>query len=471
VRETVHQHSVTGTERALAEASWQSLVAGSRELPPTPAPTLLGAPNEMAPLPVAAAATASTATALRAAGALGALRNGTTPDLSLHRAHAWIAAASERHFSINGQGDAVQFAPISRFWRARDGWVRTHGNFSWHRDALLAVLDCDDDPDAVAAAISGRTALDLETAVMAAGGVTAAVRTIDEWDAHPQGRAVAGEPLVSNRVVPGAAPRPRAACELVAGGVRVLDLTRVIAGPVCTRYLAAVGADVVRVDPPDHRDAIRPGSAADTLYGKRSAFVDLATPSGREVLEELLDGADVVVCGYRPGALDRFGFDADELVARHPGLVVVVLNAWGHHGPWAARRGFDSVVQAPTGIGMLQSVDAETPGALPFQLLDHGTGYLAAAAALDGLRRQATEGGTHVRGLSLARTARWLTSMQTSQPSGAASPDVDPAPWLQQLDEPGSTTIGVAPPGSIDGVALRWSRVGHYGADDPSWST
>jgi crotonobetainyl-CoA:carnitine CoA-transferase CaiB-like acyl-CoA transferase len=252
--------------------------------------------------------------------------------------------------------------------------------------------------------------------------------------------------------------------------VRVLDLTRVIAGPVCTRYLAAFGADVLRIDPPHHPDNITPGAAADTLLDKRSAFVDLSTTNGRTALHELLAAADVVVCGYRPGALDRFGLTADELAARYPGLVLVLLNAWGFTGPWANRRGFDSVVQAPTGIGMLQSADGETPGALPCQLLDHGTGYLAAAAVLDGLRRQAREGGTHVRRLALARTASWLTSARTASTNVGASLSVDFLSWMQQLDEPGHSTSGVSPPGAIDGFQLRWSRVGRYGADDASWA-
>jgi crotonobetainyl-CoA:carnitine CoA-transferase CaiB-like acyl-CoA transferase len=179
-------------------------------------------------------------------------------------------------------------------------------------------------------------------------------------------------------------------------------------------------------------------------------------------------GADIVVCGYRPGALDRFGLTEDELSERHPGTVIVYLDAWGHTGSWAHRRGFDSVVQAPTGIGMLQSSDGSTPGALPYQLLDHGTGYLAAAAALDGVRRQALEGGTHVRRVSLARTASWLTSLRTPQPNPAA-PEVDPLPWTERVSTTRQTIRSVSPPGQIDGVPLRWPRVGHYGANDASW--
>jgi crotonobetainyl-CoA:carnitine CoA-transferase CaiB-like acyl-CoA transferase len=296
------------------------------------------------------------------------------------------------------------------------------------------------------------------------------VRSLEEWRTHPHGAAVAGEPLISHAARPGSRPRRRDASDLPARGVRVLDLTRVIAGPVCTRYLAALGADVVRIDPP-HRPDLAVGAAGDTILGKRSTLLDLSTPGGLGTFHELLDRADVLVCGYRPGALTRFGVNDDELAERHPGLVAVFVSAWGHTGPWSDRRGFDSVVQAPTGIGLLESPDGEMPGALPWQLLDHGTGYLAAAAALDGLRRQAVEGGTHLRRVSLARTAGWLTSATRPTTTVTAAPAVDASRWLQHLDEPTHTTSAVLPPGRVAGVTLRWPRVGRYGVDDPSWAS
>ena len=179
-------------------------------------------------------------------------------------------------------------------------------------------------------------AVELETALHAAGGVGAAVRTEAQW------RAVAGPPppLVEQRDLSPAAPRP-------ARRLRVLDLTRVIAGPVATRTLAVHGADVLRLDAP-HLPEI-PLQAWDMLPGKRSALLDLNDADKRE---ELLAGADVVVAGYRPGALDRFGLAPEALAARHPGLVIVTLSAWGTDGPWGSRRGFDSLVQAACGIAV-----------------------------------------------------------------------------------------------------------------------
>ncbi|MYR64088.1 hypothetical protein GTY54_50435, partial [Streptomyces sp. SID625] len=175
---------------------------------------------------------------------------------------------------------------------------------------------------------------------------------------------------------------------LPAAGVRVLDLTRVIAGPVATRTLALLGADVLRVDPP-HLPELA-DQHADTGFGKRSAALDPATD--RAAFEELLAGADVVVTGYRPGALDRFGLSPEALAERRPALVVAELSAWGAYGPWARRRGFDSLVQVATGIAAVEGGDGR-PGALPAQALDHGTGYLLAAAVLRALTEQSHDGG------------------------------------------------------------------------------
>jgi crotonobetainyl-CoA:carnitine CoA-transferase CaiB-like acyl-CoA transferase len=255
-------------------------------------------------------------------------------------------------------------------------------------------------------------------------------------------------------------------------GLRVLDLTRVIAGPVCTRFLGALGADVLRIDPPGHPD-MRRGAVADTLLGKRSAAIDLGDTGAAGVLHRLLDGADAVVCGYRAGSLDRFGLAPDELAARHPALVVVYLDAWGHTGPWAERRGFDSVVQAASGIAARESQDGVTPGALPCQLLDHGTGYLAAAAVLDGLRRQTASGGSIIRRLSLARTALWLlTATQSGKPqqTSAAGPS-DATPWLVEFRDEALSIHAVGPPGWLDDRALRWpGPPARYLADEPVWA-
>jgi len=231
----------------------------------------------------------------------------------------------------------------------------------------------------------------------------------------------------------------------------VLDLTRVIAGPVATRYLGALGADVLRLDPPDRLELTM--QTFDGLLAKRSALLDFGTADGHDRLHELLSGADVLVHGYRPHALDRFGLGPQALAERHPGLVVVSLSAWGRRGPWGGRRGFDSIVQAASGIAMAESPDGDRPGALPCQLLDHGTGYLCAAAALQALTRQSARGGTRFRELSLARTAQWLLG-QPRETAGPPAGDVDGQAWLTTLDSAAGPVTTVLPPGRLDDEAL-----------------
>jgi crotonobetainyl-CoA:carnitine CoA-transferase CaiB-like acyl-CoA transferase len=226
-------------------------------------------------------------------------------------------------------------------------------------------------------------------------------------------------------------------------GLRVLDLTRVIAGPVATRTLASHGADVLRVDGPrlpDDRSGL-----IDTGVGKRHVVLDLAAAEDRRTVEELLGQADVVVQGYRPGALDAFGMDPAALAERHPHLVTVRLSAWGTAGPWRERRGFDSLVQAATGIADVYG-GPEGPGALPAQALDHGTGHLAAALVLGALARQRTEGGGWYGELSLAQTAHWLLNAPADPPEPAG--DGDAEPHVLQLPTPEGTATVVAPPGS-----------------------
>ncbi|MFD1533102.1 CoA transferase [Pseudonocardia aurantiaca] len=280
-----------------------------------------------------------------------------------------------------------------------------------------------------------------------------AVRTEAEW------RAAAGPPppLVERRLLGSAAPRPYRR-------PRVLDLTRVIAGPVATRTLAAHGADVLRIDAPGRPEI--PLQAFDTLPGKRSALLDLG--ARRDVLAELLAGADVVIAGYRPGALDRFGLAPEDLARRHPGLVVVTLSAWGHRGPWASRRGFDSLVQAACGIAVTEG-SAEQPGALPAQVLDHATGYLAAAGALLALAEQREQGGTHHVRLALAGTAAWLQGLPRAEP--ATVPDVDPGPYLQDLDAPAGRLTVAVPPGTVGGRPLSWPPPPpSFGTAAPDWA-
>lgn len=322
------------------------------------------------------------------------------------------------------------FAPLSGFFETADGWLRTHANYPHHRARLLAALALpeDADRDRLARALAGMPAAEAEDRIVGAGGIAARMRDPGEWSASPAGRALADRPLVSVAVRgegPEWAPGPRrgrAGLDLLRG-LRVLDLTRVLAGPVATRSLALLGAEVLRVDPPalPELDAVH----WDTGAGKRTALLDLGRPEDLARLRELLADADVLVTGYRPGALDRFGLAGEGLP---PGVLHASVSAWGAEGPWAGRRGFDSVVQAATGIAVREAEDGGRggmPGALPAQALDHASGYFLAAGILDALALRSRDGRGRDVAVSLARTAGWLLA-RPSQPRLPAAP-VDPA--------------------------------------------
>ncbi|MEU8973494.1 CoA transferase [Streptomyces monashensis] len=390
-------------------------------------------------LPVRQLARACAGACALAAAELAARRTGLAevPGVRVDDGAVATAFHSERHLRVDGRAP-VAFAPLSRFWRTADGWVRTHANYPHHRARLLGALGLSEDAsaDRAAARLAARPALEVEDAVHDAGGLAVALRTPKEWAATEQAAEVAARPLVERERLDSAGARvlapldPAAGPLLPAAGLRVLDLTRVLAGPVATRTLALLGADVLRVDAPWLPEL--PDQHADTGFGKRSATLDLRTD--RDAFEELLASADVVVTGYRPGALDAFGLSPQALAERRPGLVVAQVSAWGAYGPWGGRRGFDSLVQVATGIAVTEG-SAEAPGALPAQALDHGTGYLLAAAVLRALTEQSYDGGGRSVRLALARTAHWLTDGIRPTPA-TGTPYPGPDAWLAGTDGP-----------------------------------
>ena len=242
-------------------------------------------------------------------------------DITVDTRHVAAAFRSERYLRVDGELGGDPFDPLSRFFRAADGWVRLHANYPWHRDALLGVLGVAADRDAVADAVARWPALVLEDAIAGAGGCGNAVRTPAEGRAHPQGKLVAAMPLLELDRVGDAPARPSGRAP------RVLDLTRVIAGPVCTRTLAAHGADILRVDSPAMPEP--EFLVNDTLVGKRSTFLDLARPAPRHVRvaarRRRRRGAGLPAGRARHVRPRR----RVPLVERHPGLVVLTLSARG----------------------------------------------------------------------------------------------------------------------------------------------
>lgn len=378
------------------------------------------------------------------------------------------AYRSDQLFRWNGN-PAPAWAPLSGFFASSDGWVRTHANYPHHEAALrlLLRLDVSATAEAVAHAISRRSALDLEDEAAHSGAVISAVRSPRSWRGHPQAQTLKVEPFISLVQQGGAGLHSlgSADCYAPLEGVRVLDLTRVIAGPVATRSLAFFGADVLRIDSPGMPEI--PWQHLDTGQGKRSALLDLGYKPDRDRLEQLLTGADVVVTGYRPNSLDRFGLSPVDVQERHPGLVIGRVTAWGLRGPWAERRGFDSIVQAASGIAQIHADGSGRPGALPAQALDHSAGYLLAAGIMSALRRRHLAGHGWTDDISLAQVAQELLAQPHSPPT-EAGPDES---RTLSAETPGGTVTCAAPAISIDSGQDSYRWIGRpWGADQPEWA-
>ncbi|WP_210156595.1 CoA transferase [Microbispora oryzae] len=427
---------------------------------------------------------------------------GPAAAVSVDVRHAAVAFQSERHFRIHGE-PLVLWAPLSGDYPTADGWVRLHCNFDHHREAVLRALGLPQDAgcDDLAQACASRTAVEIEEAVTREDGCAAAMRGRAEWRAHPHYEAVAASPLVALRRI--ASPthgsrtdqahlaRPAAGDlarlveadpltvdpltgdrrSLIAAGrplsgVRVLDLTRVIAGPVAARTLAAHGADVLRVGAAHVPEV--PGLVVETAFGKRSCHIDLRKEP--DALRRLIRTADVVIQAYRPGALSGRGLGPSDMAELNPDIVCVDISAYGSHGPWGGRRGFDSLVQMVTGIAHENAAavgPAASPGLpargapvlrpipLPAQALDHATGYLAAFGAVAALLRRRAEGGPWRIEVSLARTAAWLDDLGRADGRGVAEPSADGL--LATMDSAFGRLTYVTPPGMIRGARPYWA--------------
>lgn len=413
---------------------------------------------------IGACAQASVAAATLAAAMLDGKRR-----VQVDMRHAAVAFRSERHLRIAGAPPPDPWDSIAGAYPCADGTVRLHTNFPHHRDGVLRLLGCAPTREAVAAALRAWPAVAFEDAAAEAGLCVTAMRDFAAWDAHPQARAVAAAPLVAITRI-GDAP---AEVSRGVAGLRVLDLTRVIAGPVCGRTLAAHGADVLAMTAA-HLPQI-PSLVVDTGRGKRTAFLDLRAPDGRAGLADLLRGADVFVQGYRPGGLAAAGFGPAEAARLRPGIVYVSLSAYGASGPWAARHGFDSLTQTATGLNVAEAEAAgvAAPKVLPAQALDHASGYLLAFGALAALHRRATEGGSwHVQ-VSLARTGHWLRGLGRLV-DGFACPDPgqdDVADLLETTESGFGPITAVRHPAAIDGTPLRFRLPAMpLGSHAPVWA-
>ncbi len=420
--------------------------------------------------PVATAAQTSLGVAALAAAELWHLRQGggDRQDITVPREHATLECSAR--FTLDGRTPPAWDKLSGLFPCGADtgtpGWVRLHANFAHHRDGALALLGLPPGAATERAALvqalrHWRTDA-LEAAAADAGLVLAAARSFDAWDAHPQGQVVAAQPTVSIERIADAPPAPPLPWPVPTPwarplhGLRVLDLTRILAGPVAGRTMAAYGADVMLVNSPSlpNIEAI-----ADTSRGKLSAHIDLRDAAGQAALRALVGGAHVFMQAYRPGGLAALGFAPQDVAALRPGIVYVSLSAYGPSGPWAGRRGFDSLVQTATGFNRAEADAAgmAEPKAMPLQILDYAAGYLLAFGTQAALWRQAQEGGSwHVQ-VSLAGVGHWLRSLGRV-PGGLAARRSSVEPYLASEASGFGLLRSVRHAASFSQTPAVWSR-------------
>jgi crotonobetainyl-CoA:carnitine CoA-transferase CaiB-like acyl-CoA transferase len=427
--------------------------------------------------PIGEAAAAVHAAVGLASAALGEDRGLPAQGVEVDVLHA---AASLRGFLDQVvDGETLDPDPTGRLagvglFAARDGWVQTYGAFPPLKARTLEVLGCAEDRAAIARAVAAWPAEELVRALDDAGAPGAVVRDAASWEAHPQGRALRALPPVWIERIGDAPPEPLSSLGAASAGarplegVRVLDLTRIIAGPACGRTLAEHGADVLQVGSPRLHTVRR--AAIETAPGKRSALLDLADPDDRARLGVLLPQVDVLCQNARPGALARRGLGAEQVAERRPGVVYVSTDAYGHVGPWRSRPGFEPLAQASTGWADEHRDADGRPTIVPALPCDYATGYLAALGTLVALRRRAVEGGSwHVR-TSLARTAMWLRDQPGRvDPAGApGTPAAATAALRAELDGPWGTVRQLAPAVRLSHTPPRWSTPGELPGASPA---
>src|SRR5215468_6583656 len=363
------------------------------------------------PFRIGAAGAAALAATGLAVSDLWEVRTGRRQEVAVDLRQAVASLRSGHYLQVNGAKVREDRNPVMGMYPAKSGrWSYIHANFPNHRAAAVRVLGCEENREAVKRAVTNWDALELEEAIIAAGGAGGMVRSMAEWAQHPQAAAIASLPLMEILKIGDSAPEKLPDGDRPLSGIRVLDLTRVLAGPTCARTLAEHGADVLKITA--SHIAARDDQEYDTGHGKLSARLDLRQPQDLERLKGLVREADVFSQGYRPGTLGNRGLSPEELAAVRPGLVYVSLCAFSHAGPWASRRGFDTVIQSVSGIvwrqGELFPGKEPGPQFYPVSAIDYVTGYLMAFGAMVALARRAREGGSWLVRISLAQTGRWL---------------------------------------------------------------
>jgi crotonobetainyl-CoA:carnitine CoA-transferase CaiB-like acyl-CoA transferase len=441
---------------------------------------ITGAADPILPTPFRIGETSAAALAALglAVSDLWAQRTGRHQDVAVDTRQATASLRSGHYLKMDGAAVSTERNTIMGTYPAKNGrWSYLHCNFPNHRDAALRVLGVPEDREAVRKAVAGWDARELEEAIIAARGAGGMVRTMDEWAAHPQAAAIATLPLMEIVRIGASRPEPLPAGDRPLSGLRVLDLTRVLAGPTCARTLAEHGADVLKITAA-HLPNIG-YQEYDTGHGKLSANLDLRQPKDLDTVRALVREGDVFAQGYRPGTLGERGLSPEALTQLRPGLVYVSLCAFGHVGPWASRRGFDTVVQTVSGItsrqGELFPGAEPGPQFYPVSAIDYLTGYLMAFGAMVALARRAREGGSWLVRISLAQTGRWLVGGgQVPErdlkdvPKEFAADELER--WTTLTDTPMGRLGHLAPVVQMSETPPRWARPSvPLGYHEPAW--
>jgi crotonobetainyl-CoA:carnitine CoA-transferase CaiB-like acyl-CoA transferase len=441
---------------------------------------LTGGPDPILPTPfrIGETSTAALAAVGLAVADLWELRTGRRQAVAVETRQATASLRSGHYMQIDGKPVSTERNPVMGVYPAKNGrWSYLHCNFPNHRAAALSVLGVPEDREAVRQAVANWDALALEEAIIAAKGAGGMVRTMAEWAQHPQAAAIAALPLMEIIKIGNSPPQRLPEGDRPLSAVRVLDLTRVLAGPTCARTLAEHGADVLKITGP-HLPHLG-YQEYDTGHGKLSAHLDLREPKDLETLQGLVREADVFSQGYRPGTLGHRGLSPEALAQLRPGLVYVSLSAFSHVGPWASRRGFDTVVQTVSGItsrqGELFPGTAPGPQFYPVSAIDYLTGYLMAFGAMVALARRVREGGSWLVRISLAQTGRWLVGrgeVPEAELKGVPkefTPE-ELARWSMTSDTPVTQLHHLGPVVRLSETPPRWARPSvPLGYHEPVW--
>ena len=423
---------------------------------------------------VGTAASVSIGAASLAALEVWRYRTGREQNITLSIRDAAIAFCSEHFTQVNNKAVMQSFwSPASGHFNDKDGnWVQLHCQYPHLRDGVLRVLECENEPKAVQKAVECWSAAELEFACREKGLCVAQVRSREEWNDHAHAKAIQNLPVIEiikiGEARPEALPLGR---QQPLSDVKVLDLTKVIAGPVCGRTLASYGANVMRVGAA-HLPFLEP-LVIDTGLGKKSTFLDLRDKTDNQKLNDLLETADIFVQGYRPGAIEKYGYGPESIAQKRPGIIYVTLSAYGHVGPWSSWRGFDSLVQSASGIvheGMVSS-NSSKPLPLPCQALDHATGYFAAFGAMMALKKKMEEGGSWMVRVSLAQTGNWLNNLGRVEGLQVKKLDrTEIFDLLEKHESPFGCIEHVRPPENFSETQPYWSSGSvPLGYNKPSW--